>query len=105
MDRGAWWAMFHSVRGSDMTEGLSTQTLTLRKGPAADTAEINCKHNQLSRSQWQKVNFPHTLKEKKKPNCHRTICPASLIITGEMPIKMTRNQIQPIRMAILTSLQ
>ena len=26
MDRVAWWAMFHSVRESDVTEGLSTQT-------------------------------------------------------------------------------
>jgi len=33
----------------------------LTKGPAAGFAEINSKNSQLSRSQWQQVNFPHTL--------------------------------------------
>ncbi|XP_055412828.1 uncharacterized protein LOC129634548 isoform X3 [Bubalus kerabau] len=84
---------------------LGTQTLTPRKGPAVNTAEINCKHSQLSRSQWRKVKFPHSLKNKnpKLPQDNMLCIPN---ITGEMPIKMTtRNQIQPVRMAILTSLQ
>ena len=39
----------------------------VRFKPRENTAEINCKHSQLSRSQWQKVNSPHTLKKKKNP--------------------------------------
>ena len=53
--------------------------------------------------------FPHNHKgekKKKKPYLHRTRCSASQIITGGMPIKTTtRNQIIPVRMTILTSLQ
>ena len=42
-----------------------TDTHTLRKGPAINIAEMNYKYNQLSRSQWRKVNFPHTCRKKK----------------------------------------
>ena len=47
-------------------------TAVLRKDPGVGIADINSKHSRLSRSQLQQVNFPHTLKEKKKkknPNC------------------------------------
>ena len=106
MDRGDWWSVVHRVTKSwTRLKRLGTQTLTPRKGPAVNTAEINCKHSQLSRSQWRKVKFPHSLKNKnpKLPQDNMLCIPN---ITGEMPIKMTtRNQIQPVRMAILTSLQ
>ena len=41
-------------------------TAALRKGPGMVIAEINSKHNQLSRSQLQQVNFPHILYRKEK---------------------------------------
>ena len=62
-------------------------TAALRKGPGLGIAEINSKHNQLSRSQLQQVNFPHILYRKEKsPNGHRTRCSTFLIISGGMLI-------------------
>ena len=67
----------------------------LRKCHGVDTGEVNSKHSRLSGSQLQ-----------TNPNLHRrTRCLASIIAAG-MPIKMTMgNQIPPVTMAILTSLQ
>ena len=103
MDRGDWWSVVHRVTKSwTRLKRLGTQTLTPRKGPAVNTAEINCKHSQLSRSQWRKVKFPHSLKNKnpKLPQDNMLCIPN---ITGEMPIKMTtRNQTPTDKMPILT---
>ena len=62
-------------------------TAVLRKDPGVGIADINSKHSRLSRSQLQQVNFPHTLKEKKRKktqNAQRTRCTAFLITTGRM---------------------
>ena len=66
---------------------------TPRKGSAVNTAEINCKHSQLSRSQWQKVKFPHSLKNKnpKLPQDNMLCIPN---ITGKMPIKKWQQEIK-----------
>ena len=68
-------------------------TAALRKGPGEGTAEMNSKHNWLSKIQFQRSIFLTSFKERKKknPNGHRTRCSASLIITGVMPINMTSN--------------
>ena len=42
-------------------------TAALRKGPGTVIEEINSKHSELSRSQLQQVNFPHTPQIPKRP--------------------------------------
>ena len=79
-------------------------TAALRKGPGwmlqksipntTDFQEANCK-DKFS---------PHPLTEKKSkqttPNSHRTRCSASLIVTGGIPIKSTRNHMPSDKKAI-----
>ena len=63
--------------------------------------------NDFQEASWHRSIFLTPIKGKKTPTNPipppRTGCSASLIITGGMPMKMTKkNQIPPVRMAILT---
>ena len=80
----------------------------LRKCPGAGTARYIPNTNNFQEANCHRSIFLTPLKGKKPPTNPipppRTGCSAPPIITGGMPIKMTmRNQIPPVRMAILMS--
>ena len=66
-DGEAWWAAVDGVSESrTRLKRLSSSSGALRdgclrKGLSAGFAEINSKNSQLPTSQWQQVNFAHTL--------------------------------------------
>ena len=82
-------------------KGAGVLSMCLKEGPGVNTREINCKHTQLARCQLKHKISTHLWK-KKYSNQRKTRCSAFIIVAGGMLIKTTtRNQIPPVRMAIL----
>ena len=78
-------------------------TVALWKGLGMSIAEINSKHNCLSRSSLQQVKFPHALQEKKQPRWPRDKLLRIPICYGRKADQ--NNKKSNPRMSILTSRQ
>ena len=78
-------------------------TIALWKGLGMSIAEINSKHNCLSRSSLQQVKFPHALQEKKQPRWPRDKLLRIPICYGRKADQ--NNKKSNPRMSILTSRQ